>query len=52
MCPPRCWLSLLLSHGTGFYAINQPQEARPYLLTNVFFADLPILILGGAVVLH
>ena len=45
-------LSLLLSHGSGLYLMKQPNNAFPYLLSNIIVVDLPILILISGIILN
>jgi hypothetical protein len=44
-------LSLIFSHGAGLYALDQAQIANPYLLSNIFLVDIPLIsLLGGIIV--
>ncbi len=45
-------LSLILSHGSGLYALNENTKAQPYLFSNIFLIDIPIAILITGIVLN
>ena len=45
-------LSLLFSHGSGLYLLNENDKALPYLLLNIFLVDIPILFLSTEIILN
>ncbi|MFA6027366.1 MAG: hypothetical protein WC752_00355 [Patescibacteria group bacterium] len=38
------FLSLIFSHGSGFYALKMPKQAKRYLWASIIFTDLPIVM--------
>ena len=44
------FLSLFLSHGSGFYAMHQPKKAKPYLWANIFLIDIPFVIMAAGII--
>jgi hypothetical protein len=44
--------SLLLSHGSGLYAMQENRRAKPYLISNIIFIDIPVAALIGAMIIN
>jgi len=45
-------LSLTLSHGSGLYALNQPQKTKRFLYANIIFTDIPMAFLIGGIAMN
>jgi hypothetical protein len=45
-------LSLTLSHGSGLYALNQPEKAKRFLYANILFTDIPMVLMIGGILMN